>query len=80
VLESLRRLVATGACSSVLIMAGLMGAEVALARSHLVESSCIELVKAHKWVGLEAGGVPVSSGVRGPGFPLFHEEVAAVPS
>jgi len=56
-----------------------MGAEVALARSHLVDPFRLEFIEAHEGVGLEGGAVLVSGQVRCPGLPFFHEEVAAAP-
>ena len=43
-----------------------------------MDSTLIELVQTHEGVGLEGGGVPIYSGIRGGGSPLLHQEVTAL--
>jgi len=56
-----------------------MGAEIALAGSHLGDPSPVQFVEAHKGMGLEGGAVRVSGWVRYQGLTFLHEEVAASP-
>ena len=51
--ESLGRLVASWAGGTIIVIPGLVGAEVALSRSHLVEPFHVELVETYKVVRVE---------------------------
>jgi len=55
-----------------------VGAEVALPRSHLVETARDELVEAHERVGLQRGAERVPGRFWSGPVPFFHEEVLAL--
>jgi len=77
VLEGVRGLLAAGAGGRGGIVPAWVGAEVALARPHLVYAPHVELAKAHKRMGLKCGAEDVPGGVRRGLLPFFHEEVPA---
>jgi len=78
VLECLGGTLAAGACVGGVAVPGGVGAEVALPRSHLVDASRGELVKAHERVRLKGVVVGVSGVVRSGLLPFLHEEVSAL--
>jgi len=78
VLECVGGTLAAGACVGGVAVPGGVGPEVATPRSHLVDASRGELVKAHEGVRLKGGGVWVSGVVRSGLLPFFHEEVSAL--
>jgi len=75
VLEGLGGLGAARAGGWAVVVPGRVGAEVALARPHLVEATCVEFGEAHGRMRLERGAVLVPGWVRRPLLPLSHEEV-----
>jgi len=69
--KGLGGLVAAGTGGRGVVAPGGVCAEVALARSHLVETARGELVEAHEWVRLDRGAVGVHGRVRRSPFPFF---------
>ena len=67
-------LVAAGTGGRGIVPPGGVCAEVALARSYLVEAARGERVEAHEWVGLDRGAVGVPGQVRRRPFPFFDLE------
>jgi len=78
VLKRLGGLQATGARGGDFAIPGGVGAEVALPRSHLVEATQGEFVKAHERVGLQRGAEGVPGWVWSGPVPFFHEEVLSL--
>ena len=77
-LECLRGFVAAQAGGRDITVPGWMRAEVAFARSHLVQSACSEFVEAHKRVRHKPGAVEVSGRVWRSIFPFLEEEAGAL--
>jgi len=68
----------TGARGGDFAIPGGVGAVVALPRSHQVEATRGEFVKAHERVGLQRGAEGVPGWVWSGPVPFFHEEVLAL--
>jgi len=77
-LKGLGGLVTAGTGGRGVVAPGGMCAEVALARSHLVEAASGELIEAHERVGLDRGAVGVSGRVWRGLFPFFDKEAPAL--
>jgi len=69
---------AAGAGGGGIVVPRGVGAEVALTRPHLVETTGGKLVYAHERVGLERGAERVSGRIWRGLVPFFHEEVLAL--
>ena len=74
-LECLGGLGAAGAGGWGIVVTGRVGSEVALARPHLVETTCVEFGEAHERMGLQRVAVFVPRWVWRPLLPLIHQEV-----
>ena len=76
-LEGFGGLGTAGAGGQAIVVPGRVGAEVALARPHLVEATCVQFWEAHERMGLQRGVVLVPGWVWRSLLPFSHEEVLA---
>jgi len=71
-LEGLRGVIEPGAGRGVSVIPGMVGTDVALPGSHVLEPSSVEFIETPKGVRFERGGVGVAGKGWAPGSSIVH--------